>query len=280
MPPLIRTFDRGDMEFALEQTRREGWDATAELFETCLAHEPDGCFVAELDGRRAGMVTTTRYPRSGWIGNLIVPPECRRQGVGERLMRHALRHLTQHSLKTIRLEADPQGVPLYRRLGFVDEYESLRFRRPAGGRGLRAAATRVTAGDLPAIADLDSACFGDDRRKLLTLLWPQAHAATWQSDEGCARGYILATRSRVGLRIGPWVAEEPAVAESLLRTLLADWPDTTIVLGVPSPNRDAASLLVSHGFVPTPSCLRMVLGERVATGRPERIFAIANGAMG
>ena len=42
----IRTFEKNDIEFALARTEREGWDPTADLFETCLAHDPNGCFIA------------------------------------------------------------------------------------------------------------------------------------------------------------------------------------------------------------------------------------------
>ena len=132
MDLAIRTFGADDFGFASEQTAREGWDATAELFELCLAHDPGGSFVAEAGGQRVGMVTTTCYQRSGWIGNLIVPPEHRRQGIGERLMKHALEHLLRRGVRTIRLEADPPGIGIYRRLGFVDEFESPRFVRPPG----------------------------------------------------------------------------------------------------------------------------------------------------
>jgi len=61
----IRPFGKADIEFALEQTGREGWDSTASFFETLIAHDPEGSFIAELDLRRAGMVTTTRYVESG-----------------------------------------------------------------------------------------------------------------------------------------------------------------------------------------------------------------------
>ena len=50
----------------------------------------EGCFIAEVDNRRVRMITTTRYARSAWVGNLIVVPERRRQGIGETLMAHAI----------------------------------------------------------------------------------------------------------------------------------------------------------------------------------------------
>ena len=69
-------------------------------------------------------------------------------------------------------------------------------------------------------------------------------------------------------------------ADALLRSILADWRDTAIVLGFPSINQEATTLLTSYGFSPTPSCHRMIYGNKTASGQPERIFAIANGATG
>ena len=280
METSIRTFGRGDIEFALAQTSREGWDTAAELFETALAHDPDGAFVIEAEGGRAGMVTTTAYRRSGWIGNLIVPPDCRRQGIGQRLMTHAMAHLSRRGLRTMRLEADPPGIGIYRRLGFVDEFESLRFRLTTRRESRPAAAERITHADLPTIAAFDARHFGAERGRLLTLLFRHAKAAYRLRGQRGVRGYAFATPSPDGVRLGPFVAEDSQAAESLLESILADSRLTTIAVGVPGANDAAIELLDGHGFQRTPSSFRMVFGERVAAGRPDNVFAIANGAMG
>jgi ribosomal protein S18 acetylase RimI-like enzyme len=279
-PYSIRTFTRNDIEFALAQTAREGWDSTAEHFETCVAHEPDGCYVAQTGGRRVGMITTIRYGRTGWIGNLIVPPDCRRRGIGADLMAKAMNHLSSPELHTLRLEADPLGIGLYRRLGFVDEFESLRFQLPPGRSAAASVADRITQADLPAIAACDAEYFGDRRDRLLALLFQRSLGAYVVRGGGEVRGYILAFPSSLGLRIGPWIAADLEIARTLLESMLAERPDAAVILGVPCRNRSAIRLLESYGFSPRPSSLRMVYGLRGATGRPENVFAIANGAMG
>ena len=77
MRERIRSFTSDDIEFALAQTAREGWHATAEQFELALVHDSDGCFMAESAGAPVGMITTTCYAVSAWIGNLIVVPDYR-----------------------------------------------------------------------------------------------------------------------------------------------------------------------------------------------------------
>ena len=280
MTSSIRQFREHDIAFALTQTAREGWDATTELFQLHLAHDPEGCFIAECDGDRAGMITTTRYARTAWIGNLIVLPDHRRQGIGERLMTHAMTHLSRQGVRTVRLEADPLGIKLYKRLGFVDEFDSLRFRLgPRAGRGESTAQPLLPA-DLAEVRAFDGEYFGDDRGRLLDLLLGEARAAYWLRADREVRGYAMVLPSAQGVRLGPWVAVDREAAQLLLQSILESLPDTSVVLGVPGVNRQAIGILEAGGFSRTPSSYRMIHGERAACGDPGKIYAIANGAVG
>jgi len=278
--PAIRLFHENDIGFALAQTTREGWDCAAATFALHLAHDGDGCFVAELDGKQAGMVTTTRYRRTGWIGNLIVLPDRRGLGIGSRLMERAIRHLEHAGIATIRLEADPMGVNIYRRLGFGDEFESPRFRRePRGTPGARPGPLLLEA-DLEAVAAFDEQSFGDERTGLLRLLHAGA-LASWRAPEsGELGGYLIVQPAAAGARLGPWVASDVRVAGLLLDAALGSFGHGAVILAVPGPNAACRDLLASRGFFETPSSLRMARGPDVGRGRPENVYALANGAAG
>lgn len=280
MPVNVRLFRVEDIDFALAQATREGWESTAAMFGICLAHDPEGCFIAEVDNRRVGMITTTRYARSAWIGNLIVVPERRRQGIGETLMAHAINQLKRCGMRTIRLEGDPLGIGIYRRLGFVDQFDSLRFRKDPPHAACRLDAMHLHKDDLHAAAALDRAGFGDDRGRLLEMLLELACGAYSARVNGRVEGYAMALPSAAGVRLGPAVAASPAVASELLDSVLADFPDLAIVVGVPSVNRATVALLEERGFAPAPSSLRMQWGAAEAEGESEKLVAIANGAMG
>jgi ribosomal protein S18 acetylase RimI-like enzyme len=288
MKHTIRLLAANDIEFALRQTVREGWDTTAEVFRLCLAHDPHGCFVAESGSERVAMITTTSYANAAWIGNLIVPPEHRYKGIGASMMQHAMAHLADVGTRTIRLEADPPGVKLYRRLGFIDDFECLRFElNPIDSAAAGAQSDRNVADiktfqttDMPAVTRFDADCFGDDRSRLLKLMLEDAIAAYVSRSLDRVDGYAIVQSSAVGLRIGPWVASDQEQAAELLNAVMRDFVDTKLVVGVPSPTVDAVVLLESLGFTRTPSCLRMVYGQHAVAGRPERIYGIANGAMG
>ena len=80
-------------------------------------------------------------------------------GIGRALMEHAIETLKVKGGTTVRLEADPPGIPLYRKLGFVDEFESCRLKLAASKQRPpvdRKAAEPMTTDDLHAVASLDN----------------------------------------------------------------------------------------------------------------------------
>jgi predicted N-acetyltransferase YhbS len=276
----IRLMTQNDIEFVVAQTEREGWASAAHMFSIYLAYEPGGCFVAEDAGRCVGMVTTTRYTGSAWIGNLIVIPEARSRGIGRLLMDCGLAYLDKTEASTVRLDGDPPGIPLYRSLGFVDEWESLRFTGCAARTEVPENVQLANLEDLDAITELDRACFGDDRTRLLRLLHNHAEHVIVVKKHGDVAGFLFVERTNLGLRIGPWVAVDSGTAEELLRGALSSAREQNFTVGVPIANQKSCRLLLEAGFRPTPSSWRMIRGPRVAEGRLDRVFGIAGGAVG
>jgi len=280
MEPRIRPMGRDDLPFAVAAAAREGWPTVAALFEVYLAHDPEGCFVAEIGGAAAGMVTSTRYRRTGWIGNVIVEPPFRRRGLGERLTRHALDRLAGEGVATVRLEADPPGVGIYHRLGFADEVRSLRFRRDGSSALPPTTARPLSPADRETVADFDATHFGDDGSRLLDLLVAWARAGYVLERGGELAGYALATPVRRGTRIGPCIAVDPPAAAELFGALLRHGLTGEVSLGVVEANADGCALLAGLGFAPTPGSRRMVWGKGEGAGSPAQLFAIADGALG
>jgi GNAT superfamily N-acetyltransferase len=276
----IRLLAPDDVPFSVGQTAREGWTTTADDFAIHLEHDPSGCFLASIAEEPVAIVTATRYRATGWIGNLIVVPERRGRGIGSLLMEHAMAHLRSLGADTLRLEADPPGIPIYRRLGFVDEFDSPRFHRDVSARLTAPPAAPLADADLPAVAAFDEPRFGDDRSRLLPLLLGRARLAFRVPRRGAIAGYLMALPGRHGMRIGPWVAEEPEAARDLLLAALASARSGSVTLAVPGPNTAARTIVLDAGFRETPSSLRMLCGEVRGAGRPDAVYALANGAVG
>lgn len=276
----IRPLEPADLDFAVAQSAREGWTTSRAWFEALLTHDPAGCFAVEAVGERVALATTTRFALTGWIGNLIVVPEHRRAGLGSRLFAHCIETLRASGVATVRLEADPPGVNIYRRFGFVDEFTSLRFRIRAAVSAFPAGVTSLDAAALPKIARCDLAGFGDDRRRFLGLLLERAEAVFGVPSGDGVAGYAVLIPTLGGVHVGPLVAGEPALAGELLAACLATAAGRPVTVDVPEPNRDAVRLVHELGFEETAPCLRMVWGERRAAGDVARNFALATGATG
>ncbi len=279
----IKPFTANDIDFAVAQAEREGWATGRPYFELHVEDDPAGAFIAWAGNRRIGMITATRYAATGWLGNLIVEPDYRSKGAGRKLMERGFGYLRDAGIGTIRLDADPPGIPLYRSMGFEEEYESLRFRwdcsylPPAASVDL---AEKFSPQDLPEAAALDKRCFGDDRSGLLSIMHRQVTDAYITRDRGRLSGYLFVMQSSTGIRLGPCCTESIASAQKLLTAALAGCVGTPVALGIPSPNRTGQDLLVSLGFQVTPSCLRMIWGDREGVGELDGYFAIAGGAVG
>ena len=163
----IRTMRTSDLDFAVTLTAAEGWSSeTRAEFEGFLAYDPAGCFIAEVAGRQVGMCVATRYIGFGFLGELIVVEDMRGQGLGRRLLESAVSYLHAHGAGTIFLDGVLAALPLYERAGFRRVCRSLRFIGSLRGQphpGVR----QMRADDMPAVAALDQAAFGADRRFFL-----------------------------------------------------------------------------------------------------------------
>jgi len=275
----LRPLTETDIDFVLRQTAREGWDTARHRVEIHLAHDFEGAFIADDDGEPVGMVTTTGYGAGGFIGNLIVVPERRSRGVGRALMEHGLAHLEAAGITTVRLDGDPPGIPLYRSLGFVDEWESRRYDVTA--RSGRADDVRpMVDADLDEVCVLDQPAFGDDRGRLLRLLASRCEVGLVVENATELAGFLFAERTSRGMRIGPVVAVDASAGRSLIGACLGAVAPCAVTIGVPGVNVAGCRLLDDLGCRATESSLRMVRGRCVAGGDPCRVFAIAGGDVG
>lgn len=99
-----------------------------------VAANPAGVFVAEAGGRVVGYVSTRidHEAGKGRIPNLAVAKEARNQGLGRRLIEHALDYLRAEGLAYAVIETmaqNPVGNHLYPACGFVEVARQVHFAR-------------------------------------------------------------------------------------------------------------------------------------------------------
>jgi hypothetical protein len=226
------------------------------------------------------MVTTTRYAAAGFIGNLVVVPDHRSRGVGRALMERGLAHLDAAGVATVRLDGDPPGVPLYRSLGFVDEWESRRYRASSRDRGAGIGVRPMTDVDLEPVCALDRPAFGDDRARLLRLLASRVELSFVADSAAGVAGFAFAERTSRGVRLGPLVAADVTIARSLVEACCAAVAGQAVAIGLPETNIAGCRMLDELSFRTMSPSLRMVRGPRAAEGDPRCVFAIAGGDVG
>lgn len=96
------------------------------------AREPEGIFVAEIDGVAVGWVSSWTDPEAGmgYIPNIAVADGYRGQGIGRKLLEHVLEVLRERGMSHVRIETlaeNAVGEHLYTSLGFEEITRQIHF---------------------------------------------------------------------------------------------------------------------------------------------------------
>ena len=126
------SIDQGiDLAFGLIHGHDWRWRKSRHL-DADLLHNPAGIFVVEIDERIVGYISTwqDREAGIGHIPNVAIRAEFRGQGLGRRLIAHAMEHfrncgLTHAKIET--LEQNATGQHLYTSLGFREVARQIHF---------------------------------------------------------------------------------------------------------------------------------------------------------
>ncbi len=265
----LRTMTEQDVPGGLRLNTLAGWNQTAADWRRFLRNSPHGCFVMEHDGKVVGTATTIHYEsRFAWIGMVLVDPEFRKQGIGTELLKKAIEYLDDSNIRIMKLDATPQGKPIYTKLGFVEEYEIERWilKRPPGAIPTTSQSTYTPLNEVrrERIMRLDKELFGADRSFLLRALCeeaPEFAMGVWEDE--LIQGYAFERRGLFADHLGPWMARTRAAAENLLQSFLAKSSRETLIVDCMKSNSMAVELLHGSGFTPSRPLTRMVRGPDV-----------------
>ena len=228
--------------------------------------------VAEADGDLVGAAAGAVFAGTGWVGGVAVVPAHRRIGLGGALTGAILAFLGRRGVATVLLHATALGRPVYERLGFVPDGAYLTLAGPTRPPGPAAPEPLVRPGraaDLDAVLALDLAATGEDRRRLLTTLWPTGGLVA--ATDGHLLGYNLASPWRPG---GAVVAADHRAGLALLDAVRAA-PGDEVAISVPAANLPAVGFLSSAGFSERFRTVRMHRGPRVPWD-PAALFGAYN----
>ncbi len=277
-PLLIRTMVPADLPLCRRLVSAAGWNQTDGDWIRAMKLAPDGCFVAEKGSVAVATTTCCGFGETGWIAMVLVDPEYRGSGIAGSLMQHAIAYLQGRGVKSIRLDATAMGQKVYRKLGFRDEYEVIRYEGTAGEEvsGNRDSLQVIlsTGTLLTQIAGLDKKATGAERSEFLENLDATKAATYWfkMSRDGTAEGYAGFRTGRNAVQIGPAVAFTVQTGQMLLDAVLADFPGKACFIDIPADNEPAVRWAGSRGFKVQRSFMRMYLGEK-PSDRPDWIWA-------
>ena len=251
---MIRLLQLSDIPGAMRLKEAAGWNQTELDWTNLLATEPEGCFGIDCEGVLAASTTAVCYGRSlAWIGMVLTAPEFRGRGFARRLMEHSLGFLAARGVEWIKLDATDMGLPLYAKLGFVEECLVERWGRGPGPLPPGPALSWSDSFDAP--LDLDA--FGADRGAVLHRI---AVESAWIP--GCA--YAMGRPGTKAAYFGPCVSRSPETARVLLQSFLARHAGETVVWDLLPGNPEALRLAQEFGFERRRRLVRMAL-----TGRPD-----------
>jgi ribosomal protein S18 acetylase RimI-like enzyme len=126
------SIDEGiEKAFGVVNGRDWRWRKARHLHDD-VARDPAGVFVAELDGKVVGFITTwlDRDAGFGMIPNLAISRDHRNQGIGRRLIEHALDHFRNSGMTHARIETlvqNARGEHLYESCGFREVSRQIHF---------------------------------------------------------------------------------------------------------------------------------------------------------
>jgi GNAT superfamily N-acetyltransferase len=259
--PTIRLLTTGDLSDAFGLSATAGWNQRIADWRMLLQLAPAGAFTAVTGSHLVGTAIGIDYGTFGWIAMMLVEPAWRGRGLGARLLEAAIDAVPPE--RPIRLDATPLGRPLYRRYGFEDEATLTRHvAETVNPRVDESAAPschvrRLTAADLPAIAALDSAVFGADRRTLLdwTLRGAPHYAHVVESEAGMH--YCLGRAGRLFDQIGPVVTADDEMATALVSASLGAAEARTVAVDAFDGCDRFTAWLRSRGFAAQRPLFRM-----------------------
>ncbi len=270
----LRTLRNEDFVFANKLREIAGWNQTLNDWQRFISLSPDGCFVVEWKGEVAGTATTTCYGQDlAWIGMVLVHPDFRRRGLGQALLEHCIHHLREvKKIRCVKLDATPEGLPLYEKLGFNAEWSLKRWVGHGGGNTENCPHDEITDKALA----LDRSIFAADRSLLLKSLVQGGMASRVQADAsfGLMRPGMAATY------LGALSPANENSGLAIARELIDCAPKDLVFWDLPDINQAATQLAKDLNFEAKRDLQRMYLGDNKQAGDPRRMFGISEPGLG
>ena len=260
-----------------------GWGVHEWALRAVIGVSSARCLVAtDGNGATVAVGSGIAYGRLGFVGNMVVAPDMQRRGLGSAILAGVIDFLQAAGCVRLELNATDEGRPLYERHGFHGTGTSATAEIPRGIALMPDASLKVrVAGraDLEVIGSYDRPRFGGDRRQVLELLLADGDATVLTASTPAGLAGYGCVRADGG-RIGPFLADAPPVAETLLASAFERAPGAErLRLNLPPGNDVGASWLRGLGVETVGWDGRMARGAELPK-RAGTLYGMAVGALG
>jgi GNAT superfamily N-acetyltransferase len=252
-----------DLNQAFGLSNSEGWNQTEKDWKLLLENTLNICIVAEYNNKVIGTATALNHSNKvAWIGMVLVDKSFRGRGVGKMLLTNIISDLK--NVDSIKLDATPAGLPLYQKLGFIDEYKIYRMINPLlqsfKKQAFNCEPLNIDPENFSDVLKLDKRIFGTDRTYLLqTLLRNYPGKAYLIKRNKKLDGYMF---GRDGVRfnyIGPVFALSQDSARILISKALGSLDNKPVAMDILQDKEELFKWLEMLGFVKQRHFIRMRL---------------------
>jgi GNAT superfamily N-acetyltransferase len=273
-----------DIEPASRAILADDWGDRRAWFTFAASHPRCRVFVAEgRDGAMVGTGVATINGPVAWIGTIWVASAARGGGLGRALTEATIDAAEGAGCRTLLLVATESGRRLYEPMGFSIQTWYMTMEAPGLATSDEGSAPRAgpivrafRSGDLDAMAALDRAATGEDRRHLLAAFAaPDTTSVVPNAEDGPA-GFVI----RAPWGGGATIATRPEDAMAILQARrVAAGADRRVRAGILLENEAGAALLSADGWTEAWRAPRLSRGEPLEW-QPDQIWGQFNHALG
>jgi ribosomal protein S18 acetylase RimI-like enzyme len=227
--------------------------------------------VAEVDGRIVGCGIGIIHGAIGWLGTIIVVPEYRRQGIGQKITSNLIEYCRSNGCTTQLLTASEMGESIYRKLGFEINATYFFYKKESIVPIQDVANVReLRQEDFLTVKDLDREATGEDRFHFIKRFFSTGWIYTSGTSAGITGFYLP------DLGGGLIIARTTDAGLELMKSRLHRGKTSAVV---PETNTIAREFLIAEGFLEFRRSPRMVLGNDVQW-EPTMMYNRATGYCG
>ncbi len=234
-----------------------GWGAGSWFLNPLL--ETGGAVLGRRDASGAidAMGATARFGDLGFICNMVVRPDLKRQGAGTAVFSGLIDWLANQGVKQVQLEATDEGKGLYEKFGFRARWESVMGHASepverGDETGIGPVASEAEWREVVALDRLATGCERGPFLRALARAPYEKHVLRLIEDDR-----VTAFGIRWEARIGPLIATSPAAAEKMARAL-ASCREGWVMAAIG--HQAHAPMWERLGFAIEPLDVRMALG--------------------